>query len=206
MSDIMHLPHLDRSGLPSSRSLIKATAIALVVAAVLLATIVLPAEYGMDPTGLGTRLGLTAMSAELPAEEVIPQSAAAGPAPTMADPVSALTAVWKSQTPHRSDEMSLTLQPSERAEIKAKMRSGERFVFTWAVADGVVNFDMHGEAFNANNGEFTSYWKGNAQSNGQGVFVAPFDGTHGWYWRNRGKAPVTVRVQTTGFYEQLFRP
>lgn len=206
MSDITHLAHLDRSGLPSSSSLIKATAIALVVATVLLATIVLPAEYGMDPTGLGTSLGLTAMSAELSEEEALPQGAADASAPATEDPVSALTAVWKSQTPHRSDEMSLTLQPNEGAEIKAKMRSGERFVFTWAVADGAVNFDMHGEAYNAKNGEFTSYWKGNAQSNGHGVFVAPFDGTHGWYWRNRGKAPVTVRVQTTGFYEQLFRP
>lgn len=206
MNEIMHLAHLDRSGLPSSRSLIKATAIALVVAAVLLATIVLPAEYGIDPTGLGTSLGLTAMSAELPEEEVLPQSAGEAPVSAMEAPVSALTAVWRSQTPHRSDEMSLTLQPNEGAEIKAKMRSGERFVFTWVAADGAVNFDMHGEAFNAKNGEFTSYWKGNAQSQGQGVFVAPFDGTHGWYWRNRGKAPVTVRVQTTGFYEQLFRP
>lgn len=28
----------------------------------------------------------------------------------------------------------------------------------------------------------------------QGIFVAPFDGTHGWYWRNRGGKPVMVKV------------
>lgn len=203
MSDITHQ---DRSGLPSSRSLIKATAIALIAAAVLLATVVLPAEYGMDPTGLGTRLGLTAMSAEHSEEEASLESSGEGPAPAMADPVSAPTALWKGQTPYRSDEMSLTLQPDEGAEIKAKMRSGQRFVFMWTAEDGAVSFDMHGEAFNAKNGEFTSYWKGNAQSYGQGVFVAPFDGTHGWYWHNGGQAPVTVRVRATGFYEELSKP
>lgn len=204
MSDITHQ---NRSELPSTKSLLKATGIALAIAALTLATFVLPAEYGIDLTGLGTRLGLTAMSAELPDQAV--QSAPiapAEPAPAIEEPASALSAVWKNPAAYRSDEMSLTLQPNEGAEIKAKMSTGERFVFSWAAENGVVNFDMHGEAFDAKNDEFTSYWKGKAQASGHGAFVAPFDGTHGWYWRNRGGSPVTVRVRTSGYYEQLYRP
>ena len=45
----------------SSRKLLRSTLIALVVAALLLATMVLPAEYGIDPTGAGRVLGLTRM-------------------------------------------------------------------------------------------------------------------------------------------------
>lgn len=41
--------------------LIRSTLIALAVAAALLATVVLPAEYGIDPTGVGRVLGLTRM-------------------------------------------------------------------------------------------------------------------------------------------------
>jgi hypothetical protein len=33
--------------------------------------------------------------------------------------------------------------------------------------------------------------------------VAPFDGTHGWYWRNRGEATVTIVLQTSGFYDGI---
>jgi hypothetical protein len=46
---------------PSSASLLRSTLIAAVVAGVLLVTCVLPAEYGVDPTGVGRVLGLTQM-------------------------------------------------------------------------------------------------------------------------------------------------
>lgn len=45
----------------SSRQLLRSTLLALAVAALLLVTIVLPAEYGIDPTRAGRVLGLTRM-------------------------------------------------------------------------------------------------------------------------------------------------
>ncbi len=64
---------------------------------------------------------------------------------------------------------------------------------------------MHGEQPNA--GEvFTSYWKDKNQTSANGTFVAPFDGTHGWYWRNRGDKPVTIKVKVSGFYNKLYQP
>ena len=47
--------------LPSSKQLVKSTVIAAAAAAVILVTIVLPSEYGIDPTGTGQVLGLTEM-------------------------------------------------------------------------------------------------------------------------------------------------
>ncbi len=47
--------------LPSARALVRSTVIAVVVAGTLLLTAVLPAEYGIDPTGVGRVLGLTQM-------------------------------------------------------------------------------------------------------------------------------------------------
>lgn len=212
MSDIAHQ---NRNELPSTKSLIKATLLALIVAAAVLVVFILPAEYGIDVTGIGSRLGLNAMSADAPETATPPAPTPAevpladtGPeaVPGTEETLSTLTSAWKSSTPYRSDQMSLTLQPGEGAEIKARMRAGERFVFTWTTEGGVVNFDMHGEVLNAKKDEFTSFWKGRGAPEGHGAFVAPFDGTHGWYWRNRGDRPVTVTVKTSGFYEQLFRP
>ena len=50
-----------RAELPSSGQLLRSTIIALVSAAIILVTIVLPSEYAIDPTGIGAKLGLTQM-------------------------------------------------------------------------------------------------------------------------------------------------
>jgi hypothetical protein len=196
--------------LPSMPQLIKATVLALMAAAVILITIVLPAEYGIDPTGLGKTLSLTELSvgranaASIPAIPApIPERAPV--AVQAANPQPAVATVTKTEVPYRTDELSLTLQPGEGAEIKALMRKGEQIVFKWIADGGKVNFDMHGEPPDAGD-KFTSYWKGQQQASAQGAFVAPFDGTHGWYWRNRGDKAVTVTVKVSGFHEKLFKP
>ena len=51
----------DASELPSTGKLLKSTGIAVVIASALLVTVVLPAEYGVDPTRVGSLLGLTEM-------------------------------------------------------------------------------------------------------------------------------------------------
>jgi len=48
-----------RAELPSTAKLLRSTAIAVITAGALLVTIVLPSEYGIDPTGVGTALNLT---------------------------------------------------------------------------------------------------------------------------------------------------
>ena len=50
-----------KDSLPNYRQLRRSTLYAFSIASVLMVTIVLPAEFGRDPTGVGTALGLTAM-------------------------------------------------------------------------------------------------------------------------------------------------
>ena len=57
----------------SSKTLVKATLTAALLAAVLLVTVILPAEYNLDPTGLGKSLGLT----KLAVSEAISEAGAA---------------------------------------------------------------------------------------------------------------------------------
>src|SRR5215207_4580605 len=82
--------------LPSARRLLRSTAIAAGTAAVLLVTAVLPAEYGVDPTGVGRLLGLTEMGGikmqlarEAAAAEAEERAAARSNATAPADSVSA---------------------------------------------------------------------------------------------------------------------
>jgi hypothetical protein len=181
----------------SPRTLATACATAAVGAAAILTLFVLPAERGIDLTGLGSILGLTGMNGV----EAETQPKAAAQATSEATPVKATIA---KATPIRSDEMSLVLPPHSGAEIKAHMAKGDHMIFRWT-ATGALKADMHGER-TGGGGEITSYWKELDETSGQGAFTAPFDGAHGWYWRNRGETPVTVKVATSGFYKDLFRP
>jgi hypothetical protein len=205
-----------RAELPSTRQLIRSTLIAAVSALVLLYTVVLPSEYGVDPTGLGRILGLTEMgeiktrlakeagedaaaaATNRPAPKAALPAASAPSAPAMGASASTPSA---SGAPAWRDEMSFTLAPGQGTEIKLKMRQGETALFSWKVQGGVVNFDTHGDG----GGQSISYEKGRAVAADDGELVAAFTGNHGWFWRNRGKADVTVVLQTGGAYSDIKR-
>ena len=187
--------------LPSGPRLVRATLVAAAVAGAALVTVILPAEYGIDPTGLGRALGV--YRAPEAAAEPLPTSAAGAPAASGAGASSG--SLFKSATPYRSDEMSITLAPGEGAEIKAAMAQGERFVFSWTSSGGGVDVDMHGESLDQTGGD-RSYWTGEFEQSGHGAFEAPMAGNHGWFWQNLNDTPVTITVKTSGFYQRLFRP
>jgi hypothetical protein len=181
----------------SSADLARATVGAALAAAALLVVVVLPAEYGIDPTGIGPVLGLY----REPAAEALPANAAGGAGSSAAGAGSLFT----SPTPYRNDEMSITLAPGEGAEIKAQMAAGERLVYSWTATGNGVDVDMHGEAADGTGGD-RSYQAGEFQTSGHGAFEAPMAGNHGWFWQNLNDDPVTVSVKTAGFYTRLFRP
>jgi len=113
-------------------------------------------------------------------------------------------AVVMSGAPMRTDSMSVTLAPGKGAEVKAILAKGQSLVFHWT-ATSEVAVDMHGERKDANE-EYTSYAVEGSQKQASGTLTAPFDGSHGWYWKNQGKQTVTVRVSVTGFQAKLMRP
>ena len=177
--------------LPTVAQLVRAIAIALAIAAFILVVAVLPAEYGIDLTGIGERIGLR----RAPASAI-----------DMSTPISVGAAATVQQAPatFRSDQLELTLKPGETAEIKATMIAGDVYVFSWSAAGGSVDFDMHG-AQSTGGSEETSYWKGEAAASGHGSFRAPFAGQHGWFWQNTTWEPVTISLKTSGFYSKIER-
>ena len=93
------------------------------------------------------------------------------------------------------------LQSNAKLELKAWMKKGDGYAFTWT-ASSPINFNFHGEKFNARDDEYTEYKKGVAATE-KGEFKAGYDGTHGWSWRNRTKQPITVKATITGTYEKF---
>ncbi|WP_427969363.1 hypothetical protein [Altererythrobacter sp.] len=182
----------------SPAALAKASLGAVTVAAAVVTLFVLPAETGIDPTGVGGAIGLAGMSAG--------EAKAATVAPPSSHSATPTQETIEARVPWREDEETIELAPHSGIEVKSHMTKGDSFVFKWESSGGPVKVDMHGEPPNAADDEFTSYWVAK-QSEGQaGTFVAPFDGNHGWYWRNKGDTPVTVKLQMSGYYPDLYRP
>ncbi len=187
--ELHDIADLDPDGLPSRRSLLKASAIAIAMAAALLVVAILPAEYGIDPTGIGGKLGLTALN---DARAVVES----GPA----------EALVRSDTPFQTKTLTLSLMPGQGAEIKAVMAAGQSFVYEWAAQGGAVYVDMHGDRPNASEDDFTSFRIAQSLDRAAGSFRAPFTGRHGWYWQNKGELPVTIELRMSGFYQELYMP
>ena len=208
-----------RAELPSSKQLLRSTILAAVAAVVLLVAVVLPAEYGVDPTGIGRVLRMTEMGEikqQLAAEAAADAAAAAPSAPTQASgsavgmasanaaqPAEKPAAPAAAAAPHVvwRDEMPFTLTPGEGTEIKLKMAEGGKAQYAWVVEGGAVNFDTHGDA----PGKSISYEKGRGVTADEGVLEAAFTGNHGWYWRNRGNADVKLVLRTRGDYTNIQR-
>lgn len=197
-------PQID--DLPTNRQLLRATAISIVTAGILLVAVVLPAEYAVDPTGVGRALGFTEMGeikgqlAEEAAADARLADAAQVRALAEGTPVAAAAA--QSVGEARRDVTELTLAPGEGAEVKATMAEGARLTFEWVVAGGTVNFDTHADAPGI---EYHGYGKGRNSPGEQGTLVAPFDGKHGWFWRNRSGGSVTITLRTQGGYSDIKR-
>ena len=212
-----------RAELPTSKQLVRSTVLAAISALVLLVTVVLPAEYGIDPTGIGRVLRMTEMGnikQQLTAEAAADAAAAAPPAPSpatgtmlgmasanAAEPPAKAAVAAAPKAPAQPaapkiewrDEMPVTLKPGEGTEIKLKMAKGAKAQYSWVVEGGEVNFDAHGDAA----GQSTSYKKGRGASSDEGVLEAAFTGNHGWYWRNRGKSNVKIILRTRGDYTDI---
>lgn len=190
----------------SAGTLLRSTLIALGAASLILVTFVLPAEYGVDPTGIGRVLGLKEMgeikmrlAREAAADAAADSAAATAGAPPPQAPATAAPA----RDSARRDVRTIALDPGQGREFKLTMTKDARVSYHWATDRGVVNYDTHGDPVPMPKGFYHGYGKGQGKTADSGVLVAAFDGIHGWFWRNRGREPVTVTLRVTGDYLEL---
>ncbi len=193
------------SDLPSVGKLIKSTLIAICAASIILVTSVLPAEYGIDPTGIGNMLGLTKMGeikvslAQDAAAEIAAAEAKQAERKKIAEPVAkAVIKVAETQAKASvmSDSITLSLKPNQGREVKVKMLKGGQVSYKWKTSKGRANFDIHGDSAK-HKIDYYNYSKGSSESS-QGVLEADFDGKHGWFWRNRTGKTMTITLEVEG--------
>lgn len=164
---------------------------ALLAAGLILVVAVLPAEYGIDPTGIGRMLGLTAMNDVAKSVQAFSatRAAAAGGAPTVAPQ----DRIFQRET------VEFKIAPRDSMEYKYRLDKGEALLYSWK-STGRVNYELHAEPDGAPRGYAESFEKKNSQEAASGTLTAPFSGIHGWYWENTTNSEVTVTLTAAGFY------
>lgn len=220
------IPNIDE--LPSSVQLLRSSLLATAIASVISITIVLPAEYGVDPTGIGSVFRLTemgvvkvALQREAEAEQLLlDQLAASASAPESVmveleesssdEEAAAVVEVEPELEPELEPEADLqpgsfqsrTVQiaPDAAVEIKLEMSQGALANYKWVSEGGSVNFDVHADNPSIN---YFNYSKGTGVTSDEGTIEAAFDGFHGWFWRNRGENTVTVTLEFEGDYQSV---
>jgi hypothetical protein len=186
------------------------TLIAIGGAALVLVLFVLPAEYGVDPTGLGRATGLTAMRAPSRTLEIkdviggnetyrnveLPDFGEPVPLPNPAvyqeEP-----AAWSTRT------MQIELGPDQETEMKTALRASKMLLFEWQVDRGAVYTDFHGHDPEAGDEYWVRYKEQQEGMGDKGSLVAPFTGEHGWYWLNYNEFPVVITLTIAGYFDDV---
>ncbi len=154
----------------------------LVFAVVVLVFVILPAEYNIDPTGIGKKLGLTVFN-----EESTEISTA------LSSPETAKKLEYSTET------ITVIVPAGRGVEYKFTMEQYQKLTYEWTTDGTSLYFDLHGEPKGDTSGYFESYAIATVDKM-EGSFTAPFAGSHGWYWKNTTNTPITIELTVKGEY------
>ncbi len=174
------------------------TAGGLVVATLAVFGAILPAEFNMDPLGIGKATGLNRLWAP---PEVAFDASKAGAGPLARE----------YEMPWRTDTIEIPLKSGDdprrggELEYKVRMKKDATLTYEWTVSE-ITNpeefyYDFHGHTVVEGQEMTVATYKQATGTKAAGALTAPFDGVHGWYFQNQALPAVVVRVKLSGFYE-----
>lgn len=163
----------------STKTLIKSTIAATIIAAVVFVCFILPAEYNIDPTHLGHKLGLTALAHHEDEPTLATQGAGV--------------------IEQEQQVIEVTVPAGKGIEYKFHMNQHDKMTYEWLTDGEPLYFDLHGEPEGDTTGYFESYAIATL-SEMKGSFTAPFTGSHGWYWKNTSDQSVAIQLIVKGQY------
>jgi hypothetical protein len=193
----------DAAGVSVSRGrLLAMTGGAVAVAGLIVCGAILPAEYDLDPLGLGKLTGIIRLWA--PGEVTV--GAKSGSAPRAREYAQAF----------RTDTIEIPLTGflggrfGSELEYKVRMKKDATLIYEWEAVGPKdardFHYDFHGHTTPAaGSGEAmrVATYKQAVGLKQQGALTAPFDGIQGWLFSNSSDAPIVVRVKLAGFYELI---
>lgn len=161
----------------STKTLLKSTIAATVTALIVFVCFILPAEYNIDPTHIGHKLGLTKLAHH--------------------SDVAALKAEMSVLAKQSQQVVEVTVPAGKGIEYKFQMAQYDKMTYEWLTDGEPLYFDLHGEPEGDTTGYFESYAIATLKEM-KGSFTSPFNGSHGWYWKNSTEQPIAIQLIVQG--------
>ena len=166
-----------------TRTLVKASVFSALFGTFVLTVAILPAEYSIDPTGIGASMGLTRLANPSTPSEIKPTKEGIA-------------------EEYQEDQVDIEIPAGKGLEYKFRALKGDDIRYSWQSTGGELFFDFHGEPKGDTTGYFQSYTVSTSDKV-RGSLTAPFEGSHGWYWENKSNSPITVSVHIEGKYQLI---
>jgi hypothetical protein len=154
---------------------------ALLFAGLILVMFILPSQFGVDPLGTGSRIGLGSVGLTAQQLHAHEQTTA-----TAGEEASIIVA---QERPFQTETIEFKVRPREGMEYKYRLDKGEVLLYSWRTSVP-VNVEFHAEPDGAPRGYAQTYEKLQA-TQASGTLTAPFSGIHGWYWENPTNQEIT---------------
>ena len=189
-----------------SKPLLFGTATTFLAALFIVLAFILPAEYGKDPTGLGEKLGVNKMSLAPAAETDSGGVASQANMPPPDKEGFEGSAHSSYQTPLQFMQTEVVIAGDGSVEYKFDLKAGNTINYVWSVSNGGLAYaDLHGHTPGPS-GEpedeiLVQYLDTQEASMVSGVFTAPFDGEHGWYFLSLEPGEITITIQASGHWD-----
>jgi hypothetical protein len=199
-----------------TKKIIIATIAALLFGSIIVVGAVMPAEYGIDPTGLGKLIGFDKLYQPVEKNTVatLPGTATqsaikvlklegGGSEPEVLKPEEANYPAPEKQYVEREDSVEINLKAFKGLEYKVEMLKYGKLKYEWITSSGIVYADCHGDVKQANPPKdiyYESY--AIAYSNNMiGNVTVPYEGRHGWWFKNMTGQDITVKIKLKGQYQ-----
>lgn len=192
----------DQAGVTIPRGrLLLMTGGALVAAGLIVAGAIMPAEFDLDPLGLGKLTGLIRLWA--PGETKVSNKSGS------------ISRAHEYPQGFRTDTIEIPLTGflggrfGSELEYKVRMRKDATLIYQWEAVGPKdardFHYDFHGHTTPRRGGErmTVATYKQAYGLKQQGALTAPFDGIQGWLFSNSSDNPIVVRVKLVGFYDLI---
>ena len=184
----------------SGRTLVLITGGGVIAGALIVLGAIMPAEFNVDPLGLGKLSGISRLWA--PDEIEVDTNSASGPL------------ARESESPPRTDVIEIPLTDflggarGSELEYKVTMKQGASLIYEWEAVGAKnandVGYDFHGHTTPEPGKPMNvATYKQSRGLKQQGSLIAPFDGIQGWQFSNSSEKPVVVRLRLSGFYDLI---
>ncbi|MEE9348689.1 MAG: hypothetical protein V3U80_01425 [Flavobacteriaceae bacterium] len=200
---------VENENIMSKKQLLKSTVYALIIGLFVFVVAVLPAAYGKDPLGTGKLFGFDKLYTKTTQPLIVQKQLKIeklGSNSNVPKPIEAFNPIPDKQYNKQIDTIKIVIPAKKGIEYKFNAKKLAAIKYEWFTTNkAVVYLDFHGEVKQANppkNVFYESYTL--AYSNNMaGTFTAPFNGKHGWYFRNDYDQDIQLFIILNGEYKLL---